>query len=382
MAELKLEEAKKELKGMVNKAKEAAMSPADKIKAGEAKAAEEVKAKRDADILNASEEDLKDPKKFTDEERASRPELIEKQRKEKEIADANLSAEERIKRIQKSSQDRIDELTNKLKLMEDKSSKEAEVLRKELDVLKKEKETGPKKEDVSVLLKKEETERIAKYAEEDKDKPREEKREMSDEEWDDWNLESPGVAQDWRQERNLRRRGEMNKSHREKQIKTLFDKQHESCLKTYAKHPELDTSKREKELLAEGKSKEEIGNILLKENEKFRIAGEILKEHPDWIAYEDCPERIITEMEKRLASPGVSGNKTIEELTAKIEELSADLARLSSGDEGVNSTIPAHTKKIVASAAEKVLISTMREMNATQPMIDSVVKKLREGASA
>ena len=54
-------------------------------------------------------------------------------------------------------------------------------------------------------LKKTETDRINKYLEEDKDKPREERREMSKEELDNWYLEDMPEAQDWVSNRAIRR---------------------------------------------------------------------------------------------------------------------------------------------------------------------------------
>ena len=375
MAGLEKEIVEKELKGMVTKAKEAVMSEPEKAKAKEAKTAAEAVAKRDAEILSSSDDDLKDPKKFTDEERAKRPELAEKQRKDAEEAEKNLSADEKLKRVKDASQKRIDELTNDLKQVKDKSSKEAEDLRKKIEVLEKGK-VEPKKDDLTSEITKEANERIVKYIEEDKDKPREQRREMSEEELDEWQLEEPVKFQRWLNQNETRRAVEIRKIAQEKGIQKLFDKQHESALRTYIKYPELDTRELEKELIAQGKSKEDIWNIMIEKNEKFRIASEILKEHPDWLGYEDLPERVVAEMEKRIANPP-SDKASNEALLEKIEALEAKIARIESGDEGITSTITGNERKVAASEAEKEMVQAMRDMKATQAMIDSAVKKFR-----
>ncbi len=377
------EEAKKELEGMVKKAKDASTTDAEKAKAAEeqkkadeAKVLADAQAKRESEIAEASEEDLKDPKKFTAEELAKRPDIVEKRRKEKEAAEASESADAKLKRVKEETQKAIDRISNELKQVKDKSSKEAEDLRRQLAEAK-EKIEAPKKEDIQAQILKQEQDRIAKFLKEDEEKPREERREMPDEEWEQWELEEPAKAKRWLNQNEERRRVERKKDLDNHNLNGLMERHHQSALRTQAKHPELDTDARTKELEAEGKSKEEIVATLIKENDKLRICNEIRLEHPEWIVYADWPERIVTEMEKRISSQSTSGSETAK-LIARVEELEAKLAEKEAGDEGINSTVKSAKGTISVSEGEAELVKTMKEMKLPQESINKRIKEYRE----
>ena len=398
MAEIKVDEAKKELQDMVSKEKEsiqktreAMMSESEKKALEETKKKQqeetEAQIKKDADILTKKSEER------TEEEKKRAEVLAEETRKKEE---ANLSIEDKIKRVKEESQKRIDELVNKLKQVEDQTSKEAQNLRKELEIQKQENENlvkkfiqPDKKDELATILKQKENERTQKYLEEDKDKPREQCREMSRDQLEEWLLEDQVAAQEWIAERALSRSRERSTDVRTQQkdsfIKDFVGKQDESNKKVLIRHPELDTTKREKELKDQGKTDKEIQEILCQENEKYRISSEIVKENPEqYLTKENGPELVATEMEKRIAGKSsiiqTSEQKELAELRKMVEEQQTVIDELKNPqDIGINSTLlRIREAKAQISEQEKVLIDTLKSLNTPQDRIDSALKKFRE----
>ena len=145
------------------------------------------------------------------------------------------------------------------------------------------------------------------------------------------------------------------------------------------KHPEVDASKRAKELRAEGKSEKEITDTIMSENDKLRLLTEITRSDPKYLTSENGPEMAMAEMEKRLKASGTNteDKSKIEELTQKIEELSADMAAMNA-DEGINSSIPrTRINKETLTKQEEQIVSIMKSDNAPQKNIDAAVKKFR-----
>lgn len=407
MPELKVEDAKKELEGILGKektdaqkAKEAQMSEGerksleakqaeDKKKAEEARVQAEAQARKDAELLAKKDDEITE-----DADKKRKSELLEKQRREE---DAKLSSEEKIKRIKEESQKRIDEVINKLKEIEDKSSKEAKLLKQELETLRQEKIdlekkiSTPPKDNIIALVDKEEKEKQSKYLQEDASKPREERREMSKDELDDWMLEDQVEAIAWINRREIRRAQEKYHNLATKQLenktKTLLEKQIQSFSRVIIKHPELDIKKRKDELKAQGKSESEIEDTLLKENPKYKLSLEIASEHPEWRTAENAPELLAAEMEKRLEKSSVSGegekDKEIDELKKTVETLTAKIDAIENPpDEGITSTIAREkARKVQATEGEKILIQTMKDAKAPQDKIDAAVRKYRERLS-
>jgi hypothetical protein len=403
---VKVEEAKKELEGILNKgkteiqkAKEAQMSETekksleakqaeDKKKAEEARIVAEAQAKKDAELLAKKDEEITD-----EADKKRKIELLEKQRKDEED---KLSGEEKVKRIQEATQKRIDEISNKLKEVEDKSSKEAQTLRQELEIVRKEKTaleekiSKPPKDDVVSLVEKEEKEKYAKYLQEDTSKPREERREMSKDELDDWMLEDQVEAVSWINRREIRRAQEKYQNLSAKQLesktKTLFEKQIQSFSRVLIKHPELDIKKRKDELKALGKSEAEIEDTLRSENPKYKLSLEIAEKHPEWRTAENAPELLIAEMEKQLGKQSDSGegekDKEIDDLKKTVENLTAKIDAIENpADVGIVSTVArekARNNKL--SEQEKILVQTMKDLKAPQDKIDAALKKFREKA--
>lgn len=292
----------------------------------------EARAKEDERILTIDDKELSEP------ELTRKAELKETKRKKDE------SPDEKIKRVQESSQKRIDEIKSEMLAKENQSIERLKKLEAELAELKK-----PKiEEDAKAKSKREELERVTKYVEEDKSKPREDRREMSKDDLEAWYLEDPIEATAWMQERTNRRVEERKKlAEPVVDKKALADdfikKQNESKAKLFLKYPGVNPSA---EKIAEMKNKyktsEEIAKALSEENEEFRICSEIVSENPNkYLAAENGPELVMAEMEKRLKTTENAGKNgkielTQEELEAKINA-EAERRRLLDG-EGISST--------------------------------------------
>ena len=232
-------------------------------------------------------------------------------------------------------------------LKKDKEANKSRIDQLEKERLDLEQKLHPPKVTDDDIVRKAEQDRIKKYLEEDKEKPREHRRELSKEELDEWLLEDFGAAQEWLTERSLRRAGER---HNTKNYITFVRKQTESAIRTEKRHPELNTLTREKELKAEGKTQKEIFDVLCKENDKYRICAEIAKKQPSLMEEENGPELIIAEMEKALSSQGVK-TKSEEEIDAEVtRRVQDELDRRANVDVGVNSSklgkpkVPSGTK--------------------------------------
>lgn len=296
----------------------------------------EAQVKEDERILLAEETDLnEDDKKRKDE-------LI-KIKEEKE------TPEETVKRVQESTQKRINELTSNLKAAEHariQDAGEIKILKDELTALKEElgKLTHQaEKPDKEATYKKVEQERLTKYVEEDQGKPREDRREMSKEELDEWFLEDQEAAGTWVTLRTLRRVDEAKQdrtSEISKEKFTEFQKgQNESKAKLMAKFPECNQEKRATELIQEGKTPVEITNILRKENKTFGLMVDVVESLGEKaVILINGPELVMAEMEKRSSS---NGKKLYtEEEVEKIKEEAAEMEknRISGIDAGASST--------------------------------------------
>ena len=312
------------------------------IKASEAA----TKAKEDERILNAKDSELKD------DEKKVKSALLEKKKKEEDSPDA------KIKRVQEASQKRIDEIKSELLHKEDLSRKEMEKLRAEIEALK-----APKKEeDLKSKINREMEERNAKFVEEDKVKPYEQRREMSKDDLNSWYLEDPVEATKWIQRREYRVLRELERA--EESAKAPVDnteekrrlanefvaKQTESRKKLIEKFPSVLPSKEKiveirKSLnlpLDRALSQEEsksFNDEYAKQNPEFKLCYEIINEDPKkYLEQTDGPELAMAEMEKRLGKTGNPGKLelTQEELDAKVEA-EIERRRLADG-EGSHST--------------------------------------------
>lgn len=402
--ELKKEDAQKDLEKMMGKerenfekSKEAQMSDeerktleAEKQESAKKQTEMDKKAKEEKELLEKKDEEL------SEEDRDRKAGLLNKQRKEEE---GKLSSEDKIKHVKEETQKRIDEVVNDLKQVKDKTSKEADTLRSKLASLEQENQDLQKKLSTSSAIKdgideivdKEEQEQIAKYLKEDKDIPREKRREMSEEEIEQWLLEEYGKATQWLIRRDMRRDKDKEASRfskkKERVVKDFLKKQSASAHRVVEKHPELDNAKiekREAELKAQGKNEQEIEATIFQENPKYKVCKDLLKKNPNrYRNAANAPELLAEDMEKVLTNG--SGNKQeeesqakIDELTKKVEDLTAEIARMQdTDDEGLNSTVRKRSVTTGYTPQETQIVQTMKEVNASQSMIDSAIKKHR-----
>lgn len=386
--ELKKEEVEKELQGIlesakadVQKSKEANMSTQekealeqDKKEAEKIRIQAEEQAKKDAELIIKKDEEI-----TNEQDKKRKFEILEEQRKKE---DSKLSAEDKIKRIEEKTQKRIDELVNKLKEVTDKTSKEAQLMKQEVETLRKEKQ-GEQKEDILSIVEKEEAEKNKKYFEEDKTLSREKRREISDDEIDEWLLEDQKTAIAWIQRREFRReidkRQNLAGKQKESLSKKLFVEQSNSYAKVLIKHPELNIQKRKDELKNQGKSDDEIEDILRSENKKYETIHKIAEENPIWKYAHNAPELAMEEMEKRLGDNKNEEKSIIEKLQEQVEALSAEIQKMTLTDIGINSNIPKDKNiNTKLSSTEELIANTMRDKGATQMMIDTAIKKHRE----
>lgn len=285
----------------------------------------EKKAEEEAKLLDADDKDL------SDEDKTRKAELV-KAREDK------LTPEDKIKRTQEKTQQRIDEVISELKAERAERQQDKDKiaqLEAKLSELTKPKEEETKASKIQSLY----NERISKYLDEDKNKPREQRREMSREELEEWLLEDMVSAQDWMIDRNLRRSSDRKEVESflvdkpKQDAEEFIRKQSESLAKLEAKFPGIRPSK---ERLAElkGKSASEIDEILSAESEDYKLMLDVVKsDHKKYMESVDGPEQVMAEMERRKASKG-KVTLSQDELDKLIsEKTEAELQRRASLDE-------------------------------------------------
>lgn len=236
--------------------------------------------------------------------------------------------------VEKSAEDkkRIAALEAQIKTLQETVSKPANTKKQDDELVKREKD------------------RTDKYLSEDKDLPREERREMSKDELEDWFIEDPTAAQEFITKKVLRRdrerREDLAALTNKNKAADIIKAQEISQAKVTAKHPDLDVRGRFAQLKAEGKSYEEAAVIVQKENptgfEKAKLFAEIVKEDEDkYFLAPNGPELLMEEMERRLtkAKPVKTG-ETETERDARIaaEAIEAEELRKASIDNPLKSS--------------------------------------------
>jgi len=335
-----LASAKAEREGQSKKAEPKGAAPASsaEIKKTEGKKDEEKLSDAAELAKKALEQDKEDEVILSKKEE----ELDDKQKGRKaELLKIKKDAEDKDKKS--NVQKRMDELSGQIKALEndrDSTKAEKDALKAELDGIKKQLHQTPE-DKTKEKVKKELSTRIEKYLDEDKELPREDRREMAKEELDEWLGEDLAAAQDWIAGRRIRRYREEETLKRDEFLNTKasevmgkFTKKYEAQI---SKHPELDISKRKAELEKEGKSKPEIRKILGEENPKWESFMKIFEsDMQKYIEDEDGPAKIVEQMEKK-SEPKAKDTK-VEDLEKQISDLKAENERLSGLDTEVEST--------------------------------------------
>lgn len=216
-----------------------------------------------------------------------------------------------------AAEKRIHELVDEIKqLRESVDTKDREYQGK-LSVLEKEKDEIQRKmkEPIEVSIDEQlvsmEQGRVMKYLQEDKSKPRQLRRELDKAELEEWLAEDLVEASEWIADRKLRRREEKQRDvedlHLKKKANDTIYAQELSNVRVLARHPELDISKRIKELKTQGMSKDDVMDTISKENEKVRIMRQIQIENPELLEKAmlspNGPEIVEQELMKRLRNP-------------------------------------------------------------------------------
>jgi len=320
-----------------------ALKPKEPKKETEPKGAEPKEPEKVKEPEKAKEPDKEPKGKETEGSKSEEPKQPEKAVETEEPEDTDLSMDDKIKRIQEKTQKRIDEVISDLK--SEKSLREQDqgkiaALEKELSSLRQ----PQKDQEVSIKVSEVESENLQKYLDEDKEKPLKNRREMSDDDLQEWSLEDFPAAQKWIEERTIRRskeREEITKALRGGDAEEFIRKQQESLKKLVSKFPGVQPSV---ERLAElkGKSKEEIDEILSSENEEYATMMRIVNSDPKkYLQAIDGPELVMKQMEEQLSSRPKKDVLTLtaEELEQRIKEgVAAETQRLANLDQGVTSS--------------------------------------------
>ena len=302
----------------------------------------EAQAKEDERILSANEADLSEK----DKERKVQLGEIKKKKDE--------SPEEKIKRVQESSQKRIDEIKSELLEEKNRANQDRDLIKRlEAELAEVKKSIKPKEEDAQIVIKRQLDERIAKYVDEDKSKPRAERREMSKEELDEWFLEDPTEASAWINDRSLRRHEEKKeiqeslKSNKGKELADDFvKKQKASFDKLLAKYPRVKLSEarlKEVDAMLTGKNEAEQRAILEKEEPVYLAALDLINTNPKkYLEAVDGPEAAIIELDKKFGQKDTKKTITLteDELQERIKAATvAEAERIASLEgEGLHST--------------------------------------------
>ncbi len=344
--------------------------------------AEKEESKR---ILDAKDEDL------NDEDKAKKVEL----QKVKDTEEAEAKKVQEKSNVEK----RIGQLTGELKdLRRDKDAHKEHIqrLEDELAAVKGQVNAKPADE-VEKVLDKQAEERVTKYLDEDMDKPREQRREMTHEALEEWLLEDVVRANEWMMKRLLRNEREseadreaLNKpdpetkdrEETEAKVREVLKQQDASQQRLIKAHPEMDITKRLAELKDSGKTPEEAFNALEAEIPKYKIAREALRamskeDREAWNFDPDGPEKIGKLIDERLAEEAKSKSKeTAAERDKRIADEAAENERqrqeqVDAGTHTTRKTAPA----VKPSGLYEQQLAIARKANISKERLDKTLAR-------
>ncbi len=325
----------------------------------------------------------------------------QKEQKAKETKEREETQAKEDKRILETQDDKLNEDEKKRKielkddLKQDKINKRIGEFKKELELVKKSKEADSEanKEKIAELeaqikelkpspevsekeeLKKVETDRLNKYLEEDKDKPREDRREITKEDLDDWYAEDMPAAQDWQSNRNIRRNEDRK---RDSYGTALGKKQKESFEKTIKDNPKFDiriATRKMAEMKKEGKSNEEISDTIAEEYPECAMIFAVTDKMPELTRKPNGPELIIAEAKKRMEAkpPKKKEEETDEKKKKEEEETTRKKKEL---DDAVEAEIE---RREAADEAAGIASSRARDKKTEEPKSDLITEMERLG---
>lgn len=280
----------------------------------------------DDELVAAAEDSL------TEEQKVKKAEIIEKREKAK-------TPEQKLADWQEKTQKRIDELSGQLKA--EKASRKADLdkitqLEEVIAGLEGKLEDSGAIETELEKISKDQEAHWAKLIEKDKDLPREKRREMSKDDIEEFLLEDNVAAHEWMVRRELRRQREIDSKLKGREVVGDI-KKHEATF--FEKFPGCNMEERGAELESEGKSQQEIIEILCKESPDFKLMIDVVKANPK-LNDTSSPsglEALMKAMEAKRTKPKTY---TEEQLQAAAKEAAKkEQDRLKSLDVGPTNTI-------------------------------------------
>lgn len=280
---------------------------------------------------------------------------------------------------------RINELVGELKAekaerIQDKEKLKA--LEAELAQLRAKVEGPGKEADLTTRVEAMEKERIQKYLKEDKDLPREKKRELTKDELEEWVVEDPIAAQEWMADRAVRKAREreeaLMEAEAENQAKEVVVKQRESQRRVLEKHPDVNLDAQIGELVSKGKTIEQAREHLVKTNPKVKLLLEIAKEpgsREKYMTAPNGPELIMEEVERRLGRSGKSESAEDREARIREEAAEAERQRLANVDSGLRSTNRGSSSVDENDPTYKQQLSIFKSMGKTKADLDRILER-------
>jgi len=263
----------------------------------------------------------------------------EKERLEKEVENKKKKDDEEEEEWQKRNP-KVEQRFKKLKWEHESFKEEADLKAKEtllrLEALEKENErlrheSGQTPENkIMDEVSAREKERINQYLNEDKNLPREKRREMARDEYEDWLAEDISAATEWKVKQALRadreKNNDINDAKATVEMDNVLRKQKISRLRLEARHPELALDATKAQLKANGLNEKEIHDKFYAEIPKYKIVYDLVvndKEFAQKVAFSpNGPEILEKEMMKHLE--GAVPNKE----QSEIEKLKEQIAIL------------------------------------------------------
>ena len=288
----------------------------------------ESELREDNVILEMADDELNEA------EQAKKKELIQKQEDAK-------SPEDKLKEWQDKTQKRIDELMGALKAEQEGRRQDADtikILENSIAGLTSELEDSGSLESEAVKDEKVLKDLYAKMVDEDKDLPRESRREMSEDELEEWMLEDMVKAQQWLVRREIRHDNDKAKRANSKKVTRDIDVKAKTF---FADYPDCDKGFKEQKRLVDGGMSEALAlEEVSKTNKDYALMMEIFKEDKKYSDPTNGPDLMAKEMKKRKAE-----SKDNKEVYTKeeVDQMLADAAkaeqdRIASIDTGIKNS--------------------------------------------